>query len=76
MDIMAPVTILSHFAQTENVHFALIKVKLDFCHLAKIKAMSSNLAVLARDIQTNMYKGNEKEHNARECFSLFAIVCL
>lgn len=63
MDVMAPVTVLSQFLQTENVDVALVKVKLDQAieDLEKIKAMRSpNLTALANDIQGNMYKGEHQ----------------
>ena len=60
MDIMAPVTILSQFLQTENVDVALVKVKLDLTisDLQEIKSMNSpNMAALQQDIAGNVYKG-------------------
>ena len=58
MDIMAPVTILSQFLQTENVDVALAKVKLDFTisdlQIMKESMNSPDMAALQQDIAGNV----------------------
>ena len=72
MDIMAPVTVLSQFFQTDNVDIALVKVKLEMAveDLHKIKAMKSPcLTALADDLQNGKFKGHEIT-SSRASFSL------